>query len=92
MSASQDYQRAISRYKARISFVMVALLLFLLLIGLGVRQLLGKRPAQVATAGVELKQLELEIIWQGLANKTKPVILEQVIEVEKGIGKAEPFQ
>ena len=92
MIDNQDYQKAINRYKTRISFVMVTLLLFLLLIGLGVSQLVGKRPAKVATAGVELKRLEFEILWQGLANKTEPVILEQVIEVEKGIGKLEPFQ
>jgi hypothetical protein len=92
MNTTQDYQKAISHYKARISFVLITLLLFLVFIGLEVKQLLSIKPAKVVTATIELKRLEFEILWQGLANKSKPIILEQVIEAEKGIGKAEPFQ
>jgi len=92
MSDTQDYQKAISQYRSRISFIGLIFAGWLIVIGWWAKPLFFGQPPKTIPSGLELQRPEFEILSQGLETKTEPVILEPVVEADRGIGKAEPFQ
>lgn len=92
MDDIKEFELKINQYRTRISFIILVMAIFLIVIGLLARRLFLVRPPVIPVSGIELKRLEFEILTQGLVSKSKPVVFEPNEEIEKGIGKPEPFQ
>lgn len=92
MAEAHDYQKTISQYRSRISFASLIFVGFLIALILWAKPLFFNQPERVISSGLELKNLEFALLVKGLETKTEPVSLEQVVEVDRGVGKLEPFQ